>query len=102
MNILQLIQLVVALVGKGLPVPDLKDKPAVEAWLVGLSGPLAAVIALLASREGIVGSELPVADLEAECRRVCDEQEAEIDPATIIAIITVIIKLVQFWRSRRS
>lgn len=105
MNILQLIQLAVMVLDKALPLPDLKDVEAVEKWLGGLNGPLATVIALLAAqweRDGIVATSMPLAELEAETRRVCDEQGVEIDPATIIAIITAIVKLIDLWRSRRA
>lgn len=107
MNVVQLIQLVVLVLSKAMPLPskeEFQDPEAVEKWLAGLNGPLATVIALLAAQwdlDRIVGADLPMANLEAETLRVCDERGVEIDPATIIAIVTAIVKLIELWRARR-
>lgn len=104
MNILQLIQLLVALLGKAMPVPDLKDVAAVEKWLAGMNGPTANIITLIATQldnrvgDGPLPSDDEIRELVGEC---CGDVP-ELDPATIIAIVTAIIKLIQMWRNRRA
>ena len=104
MNLIQLIQIVVPLLAKAFPTPDFKDIAAVERWLGGLNGPLAAVIVLLLGRSDQLVGEGPLPtddDIAAAVEAVCDD-ETKIDPATIIAIITAIIQLIELWRKRKN
>lgn len=105
MNVLQLIQLLVLILGKALPLPDMKDVQAVERWLQSLNGPLATIIAMLAVQiaERAVEEEaaLSADEIKAAVEQAAYEHDLALDPASIIAIVTAIIQIVSWFRHRR-
>lgn len=104
MNIFQLIQLVIQMLGKTLPLPEFKDAEATEAWLQDLSGPIATIIAMIARQLDDRVGDVPlmtVDEIKAAVDEAVYENDPKIDPAVIIAIITAVIKLIELWRNRR-
>ncbi len=110
MNLLMLIRLVVSLLSKAIPIPDdWTDAAAVEAWLRDMNNPLAQLIAEVAMQlslntgEQVGVHDLPLSSVVTLVQECCEEADrTEIDPATIIAIITAVVKLIELWRNRRN
>jgi hypothetical protein len=113
MNWFELIGLAFALLKEGYPLPDWRDEAAVKAWLAKTQDPQAKLIvwvALTLDRRVVESLPDDEKELEALVAAKVDEymkqhltdDDTEIDPATIITIIIVVVKLIKWWRDRRT